>query len=329
MSSGEWHALHVYRHERQDELLVDGLAPALTSIEDFFFLRYWQGGPHIRVRVKLDADIAEPALDRLSERLAGFLASRPVADFDVEGFRQAQATMAELESADTEEVYPGDTIRRVPYEPEYDKYGGPEGVAIAERLFAASSRIVLDLLRDVGGRSPARLGTGLSMMVRGLCAAGFTAEAMAGFFAHYCVLWSPYVFTRFLEAWPDLLKERHDATRAHVETLLSHAAELRGDPFGAAVATAWAGVTDAAEVVLPQVVLAGADASRERRERVLMASYLHTHNNRLGLIPEQEAFLGFLGHHVLSECAGRPPVSDLIESVRRHRESRLGAYASY
>ncbi|MEU6714630.1 thiopeptide-type bacteriocin biosynthesis protein [Nonomuraea sp. NPDC046802] len=329
MSTSEWHALHVHRHERQDEFLVDGLAPALTSVESFFFLRYWQGGPHLRVRVLLDSGLAEPALDQLTERLSGYLASRPAGDFDVEGFRQAQVTMAELESSDAEEIYPGDTIRRVPYEPEYDKYGGTEGVAIAERLFAASSRVVLDLLGDVAGRSPARLGAGLSMMVRGLCAAGFTAEAMAGFFAHYCVLWSPYVFTRFLDAWPDLLKERQEATRAHVEALLSHAGELRDDPFAAAVATAWSSVSEAAEVVLPQVVLAGADASRQSRERVLMASYLHTHNNRLGLIPEQEAFLGFLGHHVLSACAGRPPASDLIESVRRHREARLGAYASY
>src|SRR5690625_1602045 len=131
------------------------------------------------------------------------------------------------------------------------------------------------------------------MMLRGMAATGMSAEEMAGFFAHYCGLWSAYAFDVFLDTWPDLLSARRDSMRQHTEKVLT--AGEPTDPFGSAVATAWAQVQQARNEVLPEVTLLGPDADEQRRGRVLLVSYLHTHNNRLGLIPEHEAFLGYLG----------------------------------
>ena len=39
---------------------------------------------------------------------------------------------------------------------------------------------------------------------------------------------------------------------------------------------------------------------------------------------QQEAFLGFLGHHVLAECAGTVPEEDLLQQTRAERAQRLG-----
>jgi thiopeptide-type bacteriocin biosynthesis protein len=327
-----WHSLHVHRYGGQDEFLVDGLAPVVASLREsgavsgFFFLRYWQGGHHVRVRLRLAAADAEQVLAEVTAKLGGYLAEFPSgADFDAEEFRrEAQPTMAALENEQAEPVYPPDTIRRVPYEPELAKYGGGPGVAVAEEFFGRSSETVLATLPGLAGRSGKRLGTGLSMMLRGLCAAGLSPAAMADFFAHYCLLWSPYTFEQFVATWPDLLRARHDATLAHAEAVLAHADSLAGDPFAAAVAGAWSAVDARADEILPAVTLLGPQAPASRRRQVLLVSYLHTHNNRLGLIPEHESFLGYLGHHVLSSCAGTAPAPDLLQTLRNHRERRLG-----
>ena len=328
-----WRSLHVYRYGKQDEFLVDGVAPLIGSLResgalaDFFFLRYWQGGHHVRLRLLLDREDADAVVDEVTAKLAGHLAETPVhVDFDADEFAEAaQPMMAAMEGEQVQRLQPPDSILECDYTPEHAKYGGPRGVAIAEQYFGRSSEIVLDALRRTGGASGKRLGAGFSMMLRGLCATGITAEEMAAFFAHYCVVWSPYVFDDFMAAWPDLLRERRPAISAHTAALMANRDALAGDPMHDAVSRAW---SHADADVLDAVTLAGADAPTARRAQVLLVSYLHTHNNRLGLIPEHESFLGYLGHHVLSEWAGIEASADLLPDADRYRKQRLGEHAT-
>lgn len=326
MTAARWHALHVYRYPDQDDFLVHCLAPVVADlrrsgdIDGYFFLRYWQGGHHLRVRLLAPAN-AEPVLTAVADRFRAYLAANPTGQ-SPDGFEQAQTTMAGLEGADAEELQPPDTIRRVEYHPELDKYGGAAGVAIAERYFERSSDVVLASLPALS-RRPARLGAAFAMMVRALRAAGHDAAAQAGFFARYCLLWAPYVFEESLTAWPQLLAARRGPLAEHVRR--TFAAGLPDDPFSVAVTAAMRAVADDADRILPRVVLAGADRPAEDRRHVLLVSHLHTHNNRLGLIPEQEALLGYLAHHVLSELAGPAPAADLLPAVRSVRERRLGS----
>jgi thiopeptide-type bacteriocin biosynthesis protein len=312
-----WRAVHVHRYERQDEFLVRAVAPLVTSLREsdaisrFFFLRYWQGGHHLRLRFRAAPDLVDAVSGEVAAKLGAHLAESPAGhDFDVDGFATAQPTMAALEGVPSEPIQPPDTIRPSEYEPEYAKYGGPRGVAIAEDFFDRSSDIALDCLTGVADRSSRRLGAAFTSMVRGLRAAGCTPTAMADFCAHYCLQWSPYVFDQFLDTWPRLVDERGPAVRAHMDRIMSGGPLT--DPFSTAVRRAWSSV----DAVLPDVSLIGQDAPPERRRQVLLVSYLHTHNNRLGLIPEQEAFLGYLGHHVL----GR---GDLLPHVVAARDRRV------
>lgn len=321
-----WRSLHVHRYGEQDEFLVDGLAPAVSSLRQAgviarcFFLRYWQGGHHIRVRIRVAPGEADAVAAELAAKLAGYLAEHPAGhDFDAAAFGEAQPTMAALEGEHTEPIQPPDTIRHAQYVPEHGKYGGERGVAFAEELFDRSSAIVLDQLAGPARRSGRRLGTGFAAMLGGLHAAGLAPAAMARFFAHYCVLWAPYVFDRFLGAWPELLGRQRPALLAHARSTAA-----RSGPFATAVRHAITAVDAAPDDVLPNVTLAGSEAPAERRRQVLLVGYLHTHNNRLGLIPEQEAFLGYLGHHVLSEVAGAPPAPDLMARVAAARERTAG-----
>jgi len=344
---GAWCSVHVHRYERQDELLTDGVAPLLSAlraeraVSGFFFLRYWKGGHHLRLRLRVTAPDPAAVLDAVTAGLRDYCAANPAgAAFDVAAFRAAQATMAALEDEESDEVQPPDTVRTGHYEPEYGKYGGPAGVRLAEQFFARSSDAVLHGLPALGERASRRLGAGFSAMLRGLAAAGHGPDEMARFFADYCLLWSPYVFDAFLGTWPDLLRARTATLARHAAAVLAAAelgatelgaAELGAtelgaageDPVSAAIRTALDGVRRAGPEVLAAVTLAGPGAPPWRRRQVLLTSYLHTHNNRLGLIPQQEALLGYLGHHVLSAHAGRPADAGLLARLTRHRAARL------
>ncbi|MFC7912996.1 thiopeptide-type bacteriocin biosynthesis protein [Streptomyces sp. NPDC057386] len=333
---GAWHSLHLHRYAGQDRFLVEHLTPVVAPLRDsgelesFFFLRYWQGGHHIRLRLRPadpDPGRADSLVSDIRDRLAARLAADPAdwGDLDPDEFREAQHTMAALEAETTGDLLPPDTVHPARYEPEHGKYGGPAGVAVAERFFARSSAVALDALRAIGERPARRLGTAFTMTLRGLAAAGLTPAAMAAFLAHYCTVWSPYVFDRFLDTWPALLQQRRAPAAAHLAPLLTRG-QPPDDPYARAVADAWQALhTDAADI-LPAITLAGPGASDERRRQVVLLSLLHTHNNRLGLIPEQEAFLGCLGHHVVADCAGLTPDPGLLDRVRDHRRARLAAH---
>lgn len=313
-----WHSLHVYRYPEQDLFLAHGVAPVLRplrasgAVDRAFFLRYWQGGPHIRLRVRTDAAV----VDEIAGKLRGHLAEYPSdGTFDIAAFQEGQRYMARMEDSDPHEIVPTDTVLPAEYEPEYGKYGGHAGVAIAEDLFDASTTAVLGALAQLDGRSARRLGVAFDMMLRGLAAVGRSPAGMADFFAYYCRLWSPYVFGHFSATWTELLARQGPPMTAHAGRLLATGSLT--DDWSAAVRTAWQAVAEHTDTVLPHVTLAGPDAPPERRRQALLANYLHTNNNRMGVNPESEAYLAYLGHHVLSDCAGTP-IQTGLESVAAH-----------
>jgi thiopeptide-type bacteriocin biosynthesis protein len=323
----------VHRYGKQDELLTDAVAPLLDDLRDdgalarAFFLRYWQGGPHVRLRLLLADGAADAALDETTRRLRGYLTAYPsTAGFDAAVYPEAQDYLAGLEGETATALAPPDTLRPARYEPEYAKYGGPRGVAIAEELFDRSSAATLDLLPGLTRRPRRRLTAGFAAMLGGLRAAGLAPTEMAAFLANYCVYWSPYVFERTAEAWPALLARQHTALNTQVAAVLDRpACDGPSGVFAAAMAAAVDAVRRVAGEVLPAITLVGPDATAERRYQVLVISYLHTHNNRLGLIPESEAFLAYLGHHAVSEVAGLTAEPDLDRGAERYQRSRRAA----
>lgn len=57
-----WKAIYIYYYDNQDLLITNGIYPILKKykITDFFFIRYWQHGPHIRLRLlNIDKNLFE------------------------------------------------------------------------------------------------------------------------------------------------------------------------------------------------------------------------------------------------------------------------------
>lgn len=113
-------------------------ARSTGALRRFFFIRYGDEGPHVRLRL-----LPRHAEGRRTLRTAVLRAN----------FQRLGATRG---------------LRWITYEPEFDRYGGPSAIPVAERLFHASSRFTLDQLHDgMAEDRSARMGVAaLAMLVQ-------------------------------------------------------------------------------------------------------------------------------------------------------------------
>ena len=110
-------------HATADQILTEAIAPITAELPCWFFLRYGDPQWHVRLRVR-----GEPAW--LCGEVLPRLAAQTRAMLD-------DGRMWRLQ-LDT-------------YERELERYGGPLGVELAERLFAVDSACVLDILGMLAG----------------------------------------------------------------------------------------------------------------------------------------------------------------------------------
>jgi thiopeptide-type bacteriocin biosynthesis protein len=248
--------------------LVEG-AMAARLLRRFFFIRYADGGAHLRLRLLGPRERLEPRIGPALERWA-----------------------------ETRQI---ERLRWVPYEPEVARYGGPAGVRLAERLFFVSSQAAIALLRRSARQDrDALVGRALLAMqvllftlggsrrLAAELARGYHAGAAGGppsrwlpadrfeqSFARQAATLTAYVEKTWhllalgLPLTPELDRYRADLApfAPRLRRLFDRGALFRGTP-------AVAGFEDCLASLLP--------------------SYLHLMNNRLGIGLAEETYLAGL-----------------------------------
>lgn len=130
----EWVSAHIFYSGDHDLLLAELVAPfisnnrhLLAEPSPYFFIRYWEGGEHIRLRLCSES---RTLLQKELTTLA--------ADF----FRQYPAHRAEKEDQN-KTLYPDNSVQFISYIPETERYGNSQSLPWAEQYFAASSALIL------------------------------------------------------------------------------------------------------------------------------------------------------------------------------------------
>ncbi len=188
-----WASAHLHYHDALDDLLRSGVRPLIDElaahglIEKLFFVRHWQGGQHVRLRILLCDELGEEAVKRLIEALIGrfFTACPSQTIVRAEDYLQAAGWLCQHEfghrKVTIEPLQPNNSIRYVPYVPEYDRLGGSAGVAAIEPHFIDSSVIALDLIAaNLSGQR--RTGQALTMMLLAAAALIPDLERLTRFF---------------------------------------------------------------------------------------------------------------------------------------------------
>ncbi|MEV6783399.1 thiopeptide-type bacteriocin biosynthesis protein [Streptomyces sp. NPDC051098] len=151
----DWNAWHLHlgttARSAHDRVLTEVVGPVVRELgpdRPWFFMRYWQSGPHIRLRVgDLDPRTYDRVERSLTERLA--VAGRLTGGeepLDADAYRLGAGRLAAAgETGDNRFVRelrePG--VHRAVYEPETERYGGASLMPATERLFRLASELVL------------------------------------------------------------------------------------------------------------------------------------------------------------------------------------------
>jgi thiopeptide-type bacteriocin biosynthesis protein len=145
-SAGGWWSIHAYADDDAALFrIVDRVAPIAARARRWFYIRYAEGGLHLRVRLQGERDALAPLVDALARAAYGAGAAR---------------------------------VRGERYDRETERYGGAGAIEDAEEVFARSTAVARWVLGLSGGdRAAARVGCAGALAALGFLVAAGTPEA--------------------------------------------------------------------------------------------------------------------------------------------------------
>jgi hypothetical protein len=318
-----WASVHVHGSGDLGRLLTGAVAPVMRrlvadgTVERWFFLRYWEGGPHLRVRA--DTSKQDAVTTALREELAGWQLAP--SSLSAEEYRKVAVHSANAEGR-TEferEMQPPGTVREVPYLPEHDVYGTGTTLEAAERHFVESSALALEVL----GSSPSPgVLRGLAMSVNLTTLADHEPDLDrlgAAFHAAGGQGWTDTVGPQRVS--PDVMAQMNDSygrsceqVRGEIERAwrIANTAQPAADPDPLA---RWVVSIRALRVALEEAgdafdvspagsphawYLTRLDAARRSIASVLLRC-THLFDNRIGVTTPDEIHIGYLVARALAE----------------------------
>jgi thiopeptide-type bacteriocin biosynthesis protein len=256
--------------EQLDVLMARG------RISKWFFLRYWEDGPHIRVRYLADGELGEEELFSLvRDYISRYPAIRRLSK--EEYFQGHKFDGEPLDLHDLDWYEEGEIIAK-PYEPEYERYGGAPLMPLTESLFMESSRLAAHMLDLTAGSAfTRRLLVGMRLLEE-LAEQTFTRVPRLGGVLSF--------YRKSAESWQRLYQlgdmtlsaklvhwcAEHPDWREATDRLLRSSGDY--EELRNRLLDGFAAIAEAEE--------------EDQRVRSIVYSHLHMLNNRFGIGPEFE-----------------------------------------
>lgn len=281
-SANDWLYYKIYpvRHDQLNDVLRRIVAPAICTahatgqMKRWFFLRYHDTrGAHIRLRLQGPASFCATMRDHLDDLITNALpqlqseSRAPLFALDETLLHLPQITRGFVQAV---------------YAPEYEKYGGETGVALAEKLFEVSSELALHTLSLLPAQL-ARLGLcAMQWMARALLS---TPEEQQRFLTNYVWYWSGQNHLGTQQVRARLIQAAHQPLSAAWPGTMSAALQEVSEEYRLAV-TVTARALATTKVPVPPTRLC--------------FDYIHVTNNRLGLTALEECYLATLLRQTIS-----------------------------
>lgn len=148
-----WFSYYIYYYDynKQDKLIIfinNILAKEKhkQKIQKWFFIRYWWGGPHIRLRI-----LSERAPDKIVNLIQQYI-NKKMSNLKIDKYIYYNTINLDAEGEKNEisqlPWFDEGIIKKVPYIPENSRYGGKDNIDISETLFMYSSKIVAEIINN-------------------------------------------------------------------------------------------------------------------------------------------------------------------------------------
>ncbi len=320
-----WLSAHLFYNEPFEDFLTEAVHPYIETVlktgiaESYFFIRYWEQGPHIRLRFKGEASVLEEVLKpNLIEHFQTYFNANPSERMDPEYPENFPEEFHWL---------PNNSIYFVEYEPEVDRFGGERGVELAEEQFQLSSETVLEyFVKNAEAENYHEvLGVAIRLHVGFANSIGMTQDRMIAFFNMIFENWLPRAFEIFDENTSDgvvvnkmkeTLNRFEESFEDQKEALIPFHQELltdlqSGESFESPSYDRWLKENRAFSLQLRKASQNNQliqrsdfyeisdDLGKLLSEQDILrwniwADYVHMTNNRLGIGNRDEAYLAYL-----------------------------------
>lgn len=315
---GIWISAYLYYAEPWEPFLALAVKPFIDNLHNrkqiiqYFFIRYWERGPHIRLRIKVSDD------NREKEIVAA------INSYFIDYFHKHPSKLPDVQSSKSDKNYPNNSIQFISYEPETERYGGLHGITPSEKMFEISSNIVLNIIAGsyTQWSYSAAMGSAIELHLAFLYRAGMTLEeviAYANYYINCCISLTVRVLTIPGEdKITSLLKSFGDSFDKQKEQIIpgihSAWANLQNGRFSYPWLHQWSNALDPTldqlhhlsktrQLTTSEGYIRQMDA-KEANKFVfwsIINSYVHMTNNRLGIKVRDEAFIMFILKSSLQE----------------------------
>lgn len=283
-----WRAMHIFYYDNQDTILKNDIKAVLkkNNVYEFFFIRYWENGPHIRLRLKNIDDSKFLAVK--SEILDYMENNKSEVEIDENKYGEIADVLGKREGIVLQNhcLEKNNTIKEWKYEPELKKYSGKEGVALAEREFIHSSKIALDVIQlDLKQSLKYIFASVYAVDVS--CALFETREQREEFFKRYADYWIG--FGENVSAAMDKYKKKVAALDLNIESLRvikKYFGELKNYDVHKKLYEELKTIADEKDIMR------------------FGFNFVHLFNNRIGIVPAEEAMVGITALKVMEKIDG-------------------------
>lgn len=320
-----WLAAHLYYNEPWEEFLTKAVEPYVVSairtgvVDQYFFIRYWDRGPHIRLRFKGNAEIIEQIFrPNLLEHFENYFEDKP-----------SKRTNPNYPVNFPEEFkwLPNNSVQFFNYEPELERYGGTVGVQIAEEHFQISSDAALANIKERSFKWTYEdaMGAAIKLHLSFIFTMGFDLKSAVSFFRMVFYNWLPRSFRFFTKG---LSREEYRKMSRETIDDFTRAFEMQKSALIPFHQSLWEGLEEKSEfeeetlntwVQKNQGIKSKLDQAMQNKQLTtrsnryqlpagaaqnihpddellwnFYADYLHMTNNRLGILNKDEGYLGFL-----------------------------------
>ncbi len=314
-----WIASYIYYAEPWDRLLVEAVKPFAEEMietglaKKYFFIRYWEHGPHIRLRFFGDEKVLNSELKpKLENWFGAWMKANPSTHTLPAGYEDIP---------EKNNWYPNNSIQWIEYEPETERYGGPVALPIGEDQFQSCSTAVLEVMdQSAGWTYDHALGTAIQMHLAFSNAVGMDKLEASAFHGWIFQSWLPMAIPSTTEeaqrpdavrgvltAFETQFQEQKDALLPFIEAFWQALDDK--EEFDETWVNNWVKEQQEIKAQLEKLDADGKVIYPEERtpahanlnqpwEKLkywsLYASYVHMINNRLGVQNRDEGYLGFL-----------------------------------